>query len=129
MHQYGTLNPPFGSVCINYAEIGKTLEDLTVDDDKYISDSAFLPFNHYSADFVVRFYEDSVNQVAERLEQMQQYYTTHQDFFHTRGYKYFPNTRLLPYRFPVAQLIETQPRPLLLETIQRQQLITRVSLT
>ena len=129
MHQYGTLNPPFGSVCINYVEIGKTLEDLTLDDDKYISDSAFLPFNHYSADFVVRFYEDSADQVAERLEKMQQYYTTHQEFFHTRGYEYFTNARLLPYRFPVAQLIETRPRPLLLETIQRQQLITRVSLT
>jgi hypothetical protein len=129
MHQYGTLNPPFGSVCLNYVEIGKTLEDLTMDDDKYISDSAFIPFNHYSADFVVRFYKDSVDQVAKRLEQMQQYYTTHQEFFHTRGYKYFPNTRLLPYRFPVAQLIETQPRPQLLETIQTQQHITRVSLT
>ena len=128
MHQHGTLNPPFGSVCLNYAEIGKTLEDLAMDDDKYISDSAFLPFNHYSADFVVRFYEDSADQVAERLEKMQQYYTIHQEFFCKRGYTYFPNARLLPYRFPVAQLIETQPRPQLLETIQQQQLITRVSL-
>ena len=72
MHQCGTLNPPFGAVCLNYVEIGKTLEDLTLDDDKYISDSAFLPFNHYSADFVVRFYEDSANLVAKRLEKMQQ---------------------------------------------------------
>ena len=54
---------------------------------------------------------------------------THREFFVERGYQYFPNARLLPYRFPVAQLIETQPRSKLLETIQRQQLITRVSLT
>jgi hypothetical protein len=129
MHQYGTLNPPFGSVCLNYVEIGKTLEDLAQDNDKYISDEAFLPFHHYSADFVARFYEDSSNQVAERLEKMQQYYTAHQEFFCEKGYEYFPNARLLPYRFPVAQLIETQPRAQLLETIQTQQLITRVSLT
>jgi hypothetical protein len=129
MHQYGTLNPPFGSVCLNYVEIGKTLEDLTMDDDKYISDDAFLPFNHYSADFAVRFYEDSPDQVAERLEKMQQYYIAHQEFFCERGYQYFPNARLLPYRFPVAHLIETQPRAQLLETIQTQQLITWVSLT
>ena len=128
MHQYGTLNPPFGSVCLNYVEIGKTLEDLAMDDDKYISDEAFLPFNHYSADFVARFYEDSSNQVAERLEKMQQYYTAHQEFFCEKGYKYFPNAKLLPYRFPVAHLIETQPRTQLLEIIQTQQRITRVSL-
>jgi hypothetical protein len=128
MHQYGTLNTPFGSVCLNYVEIGKTLEDLAMDDDKYISDEAFLPFNHYSADFVVRFYEDSSNQVAEHLEKMQQDYTAHQEFFCEKGYKYFSNAKLLPYRFPVAHLIETQPRPRLLETIQTQQHITRVSL-
>jgi hypothetical protein len=129
MLQHGTLRPAFGSVCLNYVEIGKTLEDLTADDDKYISDSAFLPFDHYSADFVVRFYEDSAEQIAERLTKMQQYYTTHQEFFISRGYQYFTHARLLPYRFPVAQLIETQPRALLLETIQQQQYITGVSLT
>jgi len=129
MHQYGTLNPPFGSVCLNYVEIGKTLEDLAQDNDKYISDEAFLPFNHYSADFVVRLYEDSSEMVATRLEKMQQYYTVHQEFFYERGYHDFSNAQLLPYRFPVAQLIETQPRTQLFETIQTQQLITRVSLT
>jgi hypothetical protein len=128
MQQYGMLNPPFGSVCLNYAEIGKTLEDLAMDNDEYISDLAFLPFNHYSADFVARFYEDSADQVAERLTKMQQYYMTHQEFFVKRGYRYFSHARLLPYRFPVAHLIETLPRPQLLETIQTQQLITRVSL-
>lgn len=129
MHQCGTLNPPFGSVCLNYVEIGKTLEDLTADNDKYISDDAFLPFNHYSADFVARFYEDTTDQVAERLEKMQQYYMTNQEFFVERGYRSFSNARLLPYRFPVAQLIETQPRSKLLETIQQHQFITQVSLT
>jgi hypothetical protein len=94
MQQHGMLNPPFGSVCLNYAEIGKSLEDLATNNDEYISDSAFLPFNHYSADFVVRFYEDSADQVAERLTKMQQYYMTHQEFlsnvdidiFHTLDY-------------------------------------------
>lgn len=129
MDQHGTLNPPFGSVCLNYVEIGKTLEDLSQDNDKYISDSAFLPFDHYSADFVVRFYEDSTEQIAQRLKKMQQYYMTHRDFFINRGYPYFTNARLLPYRFPVAHLIETMPRDQLIKTIQQQQRITRVSLT
>jgi dUTP pyrophosphatase len=39
--KYGTLNPKFGSVCLNYCEIGKTLEDLTQDRDNYISEEAF----------------------------------------------------------------------------------------
>lgn len=129
MQQHGTLSPPFGTVCLNYVEIGKTLEDLAQDNDKYISDQAFLPFNHFSADFVVRFYEDSPDQLAARLEKMQQYYTTHRKWFAEQGYDNFDNCRLLPYRFPVAHLIETQPRPQLLQAIQTQQHITRVSLS
>jgi hypothetical protein len=43
--QYGTTNPPWGSVCLNYCEIGKTLEDLARDNDCYIGDDAFRPFS------------------------------------------------------------------------------------
>jgi len=129
MQQYGTLDPEFGSVCLNYVEIGKTLEDLTLDNDTYISDQAFLPFNHYSADFVVKFYEESAEQVTQRLEKMQHYYRSHLDFFIERGYESFQDVRLMPYRWKVAQLIETQPRAQLIDIIQQQQYITQVDLT
>jgi hypothetical protein len=128
MQEHGTLNPKFGSVCLNYAEIGKTLEDLTQDRDNYISDNAFKPFNHYSADFNVRMHEETVAYSAEKLVRMQAYYNQHQDFFFDQGFTTFQDPRLLPLRFPVAELIETQPRDQLIEAIKQHQHITQVTL-
>jgi len=128
MQQYGTLNPKFGSVCLNYAEIGKTLEDLTQDRDNYISDEAFRPFNHYSADFNVRMHEETTDYVADKLVRMQEYYNQHREFFFDQGFTTFQDPRLLPLRFPVAELIETQPRDQLMKAIKQHQYITQVSL-
>lgn len=127
MFNYGTLNPKFGSVCLNYCEIGKTLEDLTQDRDNYIGHDAFKPFNFYSADFNVRLHEETVSYAAEKLLRMQQYYLEHQTFFYDRGYPTFQDSRLLPLRFPVAELIETMPREQLLQEIQQRQRITKVT--
>jgi len=126
MKDYGTLNPKFGSVCINYVEIGKTLEDLTQDNDNYIGDDAFRPFNHYSADFNVRLHEETVAYASEKLVRMQAYYNHHRDFFFEHGYTTFQDPRMLPLRFPVAQLIETMSREQLLAEIQQRQCITQV---
>jgi hypothetical protein len=128
MQQHGTLSPAFGSVCLNYCEIGKTLEDLTQDRDNYISDSAFRPFNHYSSDFNVRMHEETVDYVSDKLVRMQQYYNQHREFFFDQGFTTFQDPRLLPLRFPVAELIETQPREQLINTIRQQQHITQVTL-
>jgi len=128
MLQYGTLNPKFGSVCLNYCEIGKTLEDLTQDRDNYIGDDAFKPFNSYSADFNVRLHEETVAYAAEKLLRMKQYYLDHQTFFYDRGYPTFQDSRLLPLRFPVAELVETMPREQLLKEIQQRQLVTKVTI-
>jgi len=125
---YGTFNPAFGTVCLNYVEIGKTLEDLTVDNDNYIGDDAFKPFNHYSADFFVRFYDDISTALEERLTSMQQYYNEHKDYFAGQGYPNFESPRLLPYRFPVATLIETMPREQLLNEIKQRQMVTKVTI-
>jgi hypothetical protein len=124
--KFGTLNPTFGSVCLNYCEIGKTLEDLTQDNDNYISDEAFRPFSHYSADFNVRLHEETVAYVAEKQVRMQAYYQQHRDFFFEHGYTTFQDPRLLPLRFPVAELVETMPREQLLAEIQQRQCVTKV---
>jgi hypothetical protein len=128
MHEFGTLNPKFGSVCLNYAEIGKTLEDLTQDRDNYISDHAFLPFNHYSADFNVRMHEETADYVADKLIRMQAYYNQHREFFFDQGFVTFQDPRLLPLRFPVAELIETMPRHELLTAISQHQQVTQVTI-
>ena len=99
---------------------------LTQDRDNYIGDDAFKPFNHYSADFNVRLHEETVAYSSEKCHRMQDYFTQHIDFFHDRGYNSYRDPRLLPLRFPVAQLIETMPRQQLLKEIQQQQLVTKV---
>ena len=128
MQEHGTLNPKFGSVCLNYAEIGKTLEDLTQDRDNYISDDAFKPFDHYSADFNVRMHDETVGYISDKLVRMQEYYNLHRDFFFDQGFTTFQDPRLLPLRFPVAELIETMPRAQLLNKIQQHQMITNITL-
>lgn len=125
---YGTTNPDWGSVCLNYCEIGKTLEDLAWDRDCYIGDAAFRPFSHYSADFVVRLYQDSADAVAKRMDTMREYYDQHKEFFLKQGLDTFYDPRLLPLRFPVAQLIETLPRAELIQAISQRQHITKVEL-
>ena len=124
----GTLNPKFGSVCLNYCEIGKTLEDLTKDNDNYISDDAFKSFSYYSADFNVRLHEETVAYAAEKAHRMRDYFNQHIEFFHSKGYNSYDDSRLLPLRFPVAELIETMSREQLLKEIQQRQLITKVYL-
>lgn len=125
---YGTTIPAWGSVCLNYCEIGKTLEDLARDRDQYISDEAFRPFSHYSADFVVRLFEDSSDTVVAKMDSMLDYYQQHQEFFFERGYKTFYDPRLLPLQFPVAQIIESQPRSDLIQAMAQRQHITKVTL-
>ena len=126
MLKYSTMSTFFGTVYLNYCEIGKTLEDLTTDRDRYIGNDMFKPYDYYSADFVVKFWNDSTNEIQDKLAGMQQYYNTHQEFFQSRGYTKFNDPRLLPLRFPVAQLIETMPREQLLEEIRQQQQVSRV---
>lgn len=126
MQQYGEINPPFGSVCLNYVEIGKTMFELMLDRDVYISDHAFQPFSHYNADFIVKFAELSPDELDSIMQNMQQYYQEHCDFFAERGYQQFDHVKLLPLQFPVAKIIETVPRKQLIKHIQQRQLVTRV---
>lgn len=129
MKKYGTLDPGFGSVCINYAEIGKTLQDLANDDDKYIADDAFQPFSHVSADFNVRFFDEDRIKISQQLTRMKNYYLQNRNFFYKRGYHFFDDANLLPLKFPVAQLVETMPREDLLEQIKNNQHVSQVTLT
>lgn len=71
----------FGTVMLNYVEIGKTLEDLANDNDQYIADEAFRPFNHYSADFSVKFWNTDILQINEKRAKINAYYDAHKDFF------------------------------------------------
>jgi hypothetical protein len=76
-----TLDWEPGTVFLNYVEIGKTIENLAHDNDRYIAPGAFQPFMHYSADFVVRFFGQTDRQAKEKHATIKQYYHDHKDFF------------------------------------------------
>ena len=128
MQQHGTLHPAFGTVCLNYCEIGKTLEDLTQDRDNYITDAAFRPFQHYSADFNVRMHEETLSYLSDKIVRMRHYFMQHREFFFEKGYFSFDDSRLLPLRFPVAELIYKEDPAILIEAIAQRQYITQVTL-
>jgi hypothetical protein len=126
MLKYGTMSTFFGTVYLNYCEIGKTLEDMAIDRDTYMSDKMFKPYDFYSADFVVKFWEDTEFELQNKIECMRNYYDTHKDFFISCGYTKFDNPQLLPLRWPVARLVETMPRDQLLEEIKQRQHVSKV---
>lgn len=106
-----------GTVFLNYVEIGKTVLDLAMDNDKYIDEEAFKPFRHYSADFVVRFYEQTEGMAGKQRELCENYYREHID-------------RLGPWHasygigsFPIADLIGSVP----LEQLSIKQYVKSVS--
>lgn len=99
-YQYFTPDNQFGTVYLNYAEIGKTLEDLMLDNDQYISSDAFRPFNHYSADFFVPFYSTDGDKLKLDVET---YYNKHKETFESMGYTWAELSKSIGF-VPVADL-------------------------
>lgn len=114
----------FGTVYLNYVEIGKTLEDLAIDDDKYIGDDAFKPWHYYSADFNVKFWQDDPLLISELNAKIRQYYQDNQEFFESRGYSW-GDYRLVRGGLPLAD-IEDAPEDLLL-MLERNPIVTSVT--
>jgi len=123
--QYGDSQIKFGTVYLNYCEIGKTVEDLANDNDKYIGDDAFQPFRHYSADFNIQFHDQDL---TDRYGKVQQYIDEHRDFFVARGITNVYNTQARPLRFPVADLIYDGNSDRLLADIAERQLVQQVTI-
>jgi hypothetical protein len=123
--QYGESRLQFGTVYLNYCEIGKTAEDLANDNDKYIGDDAFKPFGHYSADFNIQFYDQDL---TDRYGKVQQYIDQHCDFFVAHGITNVYNTQARPQRFPVADLIYTGNRDQLLANIAARQWVQQATI-
>ena len=97
------MGAKFGAINLLYTEIGKTLEDLSVDEDQYIFDSAFQPFRNISADFIVSYYNDDDADLKYRFANIKNYYDKHAKFFTDRelpwGHPY-----LSPGKITLAEL-------------------------
>lgn len=122
---HGSWQVNFGTVYLNYCEIGKTVEDLENDNDLYIADDAFRPFSHYSADFNVHFHDIDLRNKYGRI---QRYIDQHREFFLARNITSVYNVRAQPLRFPVADLIHRGNRNEILTEISKRQWVSRVEI-
>lgn len=93
----------FGTVYINYVEIGKTLEDLAVDNDIYIEEDAFKPFRFYSADFAVLFFESDIAHVQTKRQAMAEFYEKNKSFFVKKSLP-IDHPHLRPGKIPIADI-------------------------
>ena len=123
--QYTDAQIKFGTVYLNYCEIGKTAEDLANDNDKYIGDDAFRPFDHYSADFNVQFRNQDL---TNRYHKIQNYIDQHRDFFLARGITNVYNTQARPLRLPVADLVYNGSQEQIIAQIAERQWVQQVTI-
>lgn len=117
----------FGTVYLNYVEIGKTLEDLAQDNDQYIADEAFCPFRHYSADFNVKFWNEDHRQLYQKHVKIKAYYDSKKEFFNARGL-YWGHHFLQNGSIPLADLEYDQDQKELLDNLKTHQYVSRVEL-
>lgn len=128
-YQQFTSAITFGTVYLNYVEIGKTLEDLTFDNDQYISDEAFKPWRHYSADFNVQFWSADGRQIEERHAKIKEYYEKHQKFFDDLDLITIDHPYLKCGLIPLADIDEDLSKDWILAEIEKRQWVSEVKLT
>jgi len=126
-YKYFTDDYRFGTVYLNYVEIGKTLEDLAQDNDQYITDEAFKPFTHYSADFNIKFWNEDSRQLYQKHVKIKYYYDANKKFFDQRGL-YWGHPYLQNGSVPLADLQYTGSRKELLKELESHQQVKEVIL-
>lgn len=126
-YAYFTDKITFGTVYLNYAEIGKTLEDLTVDNDQYISDDAFQPFCHYSADFSIKFWSNTDRQIELKCAKIKEYYDANRQFFENKNLPW-GHQLLTTGSIPLADLVYKGSRSELLDNLNQHQHVGSVDL-
>ena len=100
-----------GTMYANYVEIGKDIKDMAWDNDQYISESAFMPWQRYSADFNVKFWSDDHLAISELTSKINEYYEQHRDIIdqhkHGQVWGYLPVADCIS-DFDLAQLGRNQ---------------------
>jgi hypothetical protein len=127
--QYGVPGVEFGGVYLNYCEIGKTATDMAYDNDRYMADTMFQPFNHYSADFRVDLYTESSAEIQYRQQRTADYVQNNDIFFKRFGIKSTADIRVRPLKFKVAQLVyEHNDKDCIMSQIRENQYVHSVTI-
>ena len=98
-----TFKWKFGTVYINYCEIGKPLLDVFKDQDDIVGDSNIRPLHYYSADFQIKFGPDTLDEVyVTREKQFWEWFDKRENYFASLGL--FRSNKLAIGLIPVATL-------------------------
>ena len=116
----------FGTVYLLYVEIGKTLQDMALDDDDHIGDEAYKPFRHYASDFIIRYWGMTVENINKYHRLYKQHYDENKEFYDSRyNYSHIYNR---PGNIPLAKLqTHLSPEQVITE-IQKRQFVSSVTL-
>ena len=117
----------FGTVYLLYVEIGKTLQDMSIDNDDHISDEAYKPFRNYASDFVIRYFGTSHETWNNYRKLFRKHYEENQDFYDARyNYSHIYNR---PGNIPLAKLqTHLSPEEVVTE-IQKRQFVSNIELS
>lgn len=127
--KYSVDRSQFGGVYLNYAEIGKTAQDMAFDNDTYMDEKMFQPFNHYSADFTVEFFDDSEETIENRQKKTFSYFESNRNFFSKFGIESADDIRIKPIKFKIGQLLyEFQDKEYIISQIRKDQWVSSVIL-
>jgi len=102
-YDHFTLKSVFGTVYINYCELGKPILDVLRDQDEHIGDSNIRPLQYYSADLQIQFSptmgEDEFNRTMQWVKMQ---YDKRKEFFESLGLFY--DKKLSLGLIPVASI-------------------------
>jgi hypothetical protein len=126
-YEHFTDHVEFGTVYLLYVEIGKTLQDMAIDDDHHIGDEAYKPFRHYASDFVIRYFGTKTETVNNFRKMYKKHYDENKEFYDSRyDYGHIYNR---PGNIPLAKLqTHLSPEQVITE-IQKRQFVSSVTLT
>ena len=125
-YEHFTDHVEFGTVYLLYVEIGKTLQDMAIDDDDHIGDEAYKPFRHYASDFVIRYFGTKTETVNNFRKMYKNHYDENKEFYDARyDYGHIYNR---PGNIPLAKLqTHLSPEQVITE-IQKRQFVSSVTL-
>jgi hypothetical protein len=98
-----TFKWKFGTVYINYCEVGKPLLDVFKDNDEVVGDNNIKPLKYYSADWQIKFGPDTLDWVyQQRYEEFKKWFNSRRNYFNQLGIAWGPRMSL--GMIPVAHL-------------------------
>jgi len=125
-YEYFTDFYEFGTIYLLYVEIGKTLQDLSMDDDHHISAEAYKPFRHYASDFVIRYFQSSHKSWIAFRKHFKKHYDENKEFYDARYPYSHPYNR--PGNIPLAKISTYLSPKEVVEIIRQRQHVNSIKI-